>query len=638
MAKTRSWGARTLLSLQILFVAAFAGAPVTPAFAAPPAGPAAKPGAAAAPAKVKSLGETLTGQAKADYETGRVLYGDSDYAGAQIKFQAAYAASKDPRLLWNVASCQKQNRHYADAIETIKLYVAEGATVLTAKEKDEAAATLKLLEPFTIALTVEVNETGASLEIDDRVVGKTPLTAPVMVDLGQHKVRVHKDGFRDYVATTSFGGNPKQNVVVKLEKEIHEGHLSLQVPPGASIFIDGQPVTTTGGAEAQDVKLLSGGHTLRVTMPGMRVYEREVVVKDNENRVVEVLLEREAEPDKPRLKVAVGCLDAEPRGTEEGLAIYLDGSPASAVPSGGKKTWNAELGRTQIDYVEFPVDSGKHQVTVRITGCDPQETSVDVAPGEGAFLRGALESSAGFMARGPVGNPNWGRIGIALWLPHGIGAFQGSGSSTTTFTASGARQVGPSTYTPSATGVVIHPGLTFRWFTLGLELGAGGGTAAIAEDNFTEAQILAGAKERLPEVSWQRAAFRTGFRLPLNMVAWNLGISVGYDHIGLSNVPQGIPWNKEHRPSTGAWSSLDIQVLCDWAVFAGGGIDGFLKKVVNYDNSAYNLQFGIAFQPNSTCRKERGTEYGLRTGSASLTPPAASPAPAAPAPAAPVAP
>src|SRR5688572_14149804 len=82
------------------------------------AAPPSKPGAPAT--KQKGLGETLTGQAKQDYEAAKLLFTDGDHAGALIKFQAVFDTSKDPRLLWNLAACHKSLRHYASAIGLLR--------------------------------------------------------------------------------------------------------------------------------------------------------------------------------------------------------------------------------------------------------------------------------------------------------------------------------------------------------------------------------------------------------------------------------------------------------------------------------------------------------------------------------------
>ncbi len=81
----------------------------------------------------RGLSETLTGDAKVAYEAGELLFGDGDYAGAEIKFKAAYDTSQDARLLWNMAACEKSQRHYARTEQLVRAFIDE----LCARERDE---------------------------------------------------------------------------------------------------------------------------------------------------------------------------------------------------------------------------------------------------------------------------------------------------------------------------------------------------------------------------------------------------------------------------------------------------------------------------------------------------------------------
>src|SRR4051812_25337068 len=95
-----------------LIAAACATFSASAAFAqAPPAA-----GATAA----KPLSESLSGMAKAEYEAGKILYADKDYANAIVKFQHAFEISHEPRLLWNVAVCEKNLRRYARMLAAIQ--------------------------------------------------------------------------------------------------------------------------------------------------------------------------------------------------------------------------------------------------------------------------------------------------------------------------------------------------------------------------------------------------------------------------------------------------------------------------------------------------------------------------------------
>src|SRR5882724_11708596 len=106
------------------------------------------PPAAVAPKAPASLGDTLTGEAKADYESGKLLYGDGDFAGARVKFQAAYELTQDPRLLWNMAVCEKGQRHYAKVVGLTKKYLAAGGELLAEDDRSEAKALLDAIESF----------------------------------------------------------------------------------------------------------------------------------------------------------------------------------------------------------------------------------------------------------------------------------------------------------------------------------------------------------------------------------------------------------------------------------------------------------------------------------------------------------
>src|SRR4051812_44509218 len=102
---------------------------VVPLLASPPA-----PAPAVAP-----LGESLAGAAKGDYETARQLFEDGDFAGAFIKFKGAYDLSGDARLLWNMATCKKNQRKYVQVLRLVERYEREGGQSLTAQQRADAA-------------------------------------------------------------------------------------------------------------------------------------------------------------------------------------------------------------------------------------------------------------------------------------------------------------------------------------------------------------------------------------------------------------------------------------------------------------------------------------------------------------------
>ena len=240
---------------------------------------------AAAPA-VKPLSETLTGLAKAEYEAARIFYGDKDYANAIVKFERAYELSKYPRLLFNIAVCQKNLRRYAKMLATIKRYQVEAEALITAEDKEQAAEVVKTVEAFVSPLRLTASETGADVFVDGEKVGTTPLAAPVTVDVGVRQIKVTKPGFKNATRSLEVVGGGEVVVDLHLDKEQHRGRLVVVAGPKDLISIDGKAV----GLARWEGSVPAGGHTLRVTAPGMSAYQSEAVVQDNQVRRIDVAL------------------------------------------------------------------------------------------------------------------------------------------------------------------------------------------------------------------------------------------------------------------------------------------------------------------------------------------------------------
>ena len=308
-------------SVALLFAAGpLLAAPPKPA---PPPAPAPPPPPPAAP---PTLAETLTGDAKADYETARLAFGDHDYPGALIKFSSAYDKSKDPRLLWNMATCEKQLRHYTKVIGLVKRYMAEGGDKLEEADRKEAGDLVAALEPLTAKVTIAVNEPGAEVFVDDELVGTSPLAGPVQVDVGTRKVRVVKADFVE-AAQTAVGGDQAPKLDVKLIAVTHEGRLVISAASDAMIFIDGKPV---GHDFAGPMK--PGSHFVRVTADNAKPYEADVVVADKETRSLSINLEHLKTGPSPWIFVGIGA------GAVVTAALILGGyflfKPADKVLTG----------------------------------------------------------------------------------------------------------------------------------------------------------------------------------------------------------------------------------------------------------------------------------------------------------------
>lgn len=295
--------------------------------------------------KAANLGDVLSGQAKQEYEAARLLYLDGDPASALVKFQSAYELSHEPRLLWNLAACHKQLRHYAEVERVLKRYLAEGNSVITDNDRAEANSLLLTIAPLLADATIQVNEPEASIYLDGALVGKSPLPSKTRLDLGPRKLRVEKPGYTPYEESFAVSGGVAVTLSVSLTKEVHQGRLRVIADGGAQIRVDRE----SKGFGVWAGSLPSGAHVVEVSATNKLPYHSEVVVSDNQTNTLRAMLEDKstAEPgfDTTWLWVAGSAVLA------AGLGVlgYYEFGPSHQTPSAPFGT--LDPGQVQLSFV-----------------------------------------------------------------------------------------------------------------------------------------------------------------------------------------------------------------------------------------------------------------------------------------------
>lgn len=240
---------------------------------------------AAQAAVAPSLANSLTGQAKSDYEAGRILFSDQDYAGAFVKFQQAFSIAGDVRLLWNMAVCEKNLRHYANVLSLLERYQRERVANMSETHRREVDGVIRTVQTLISTVHVAVNEDGASIFVDDHLVGTTPLSGPLLIDLGRRRLRISKQGFIEQALVQDFGGGSTMTLRFSLAPKT-EAAARLTISAEGSISIDGKPVAERYFAGP----VPPGEHALRITAPGMLPYEREVALQAGQARTLNISL------------------------------------------------------------------------------------------------------------------------------------------------------------------------------------------------------------------------------------------------------------------------------------------------------------------------------------------------------------
>jgi len=190
----------------------------------------------------RPLDSVLQGPAKDAYVSATILFNNGDFAGAATKYAQAYDLTRDPRLIFNLAICEKNERHYARTQDLLEQYERALGARITADDRAAVDAALAALRHLVGTVRLAVTEAGASVSVDGKSVGTTPLDAPLRLDLGEHALRVKKAGFATRDQTVEVSGGSETALAITLVAEAHGAQLLVLGEEDATVAIDEKTV------------------------------------------------------------------------------------------------------------------------------------------------------------------------------------------------------------------------------------------------------------------------------------------------------------------------------------------------------------------------------------------------------------
>lgn len=228
-----------------------------------------------------------------DKERAGALKKDGDAAMDTLRYDDAlrlytesFTVFPDPAILYNRGRVYGARGEYQEAIADLERFGREAPPDLRAKVP-HLMDLIAEMRSHLATVTVKCNEAGARVVIRDRVVGTTPLEAPVQVTAGSAKIEVAKDGFRSYQDERDLPGGKTTALTVDLVRLDAKGVLTVRASSGAAtVSIDGQPV----GSTPLEVRLDPGEHRLSARADGFEPTDTAVVVADGEHKTLDLTL------------------------------------------------------------------------------------------------------------------------------------------------------------------------------------------------------------------------------------------------------------------------------------------------------------------------------------------------------------
>ncbi|CAN5415275.1 hypothetical protein BH09MYX1_BH09MYX1_36160 [soil metagenome] len=130
-------------------------------------------------------------------QLGVKAYADGRYADAIVYFREAYDNGGPPSELWNIAKCTLQTGDAKSAVGLLDSYLDRDD--VAPDDRHEAAKLLAEIKRRPSQVSIASAPTGATVKIDDRLIGSTPTTTTVAP--GEHTLHLEHRGGESYDRT-----------------------------------------------------------------------------------------------------------------------------------------------------------------------------------------------------------------------------------------------------------------------------------------------------------------------------------------------------------------------------------------------------------------------------------------------------
>jgi hypothetical protein len=138
-----------------------------------------------------------------------------DNAGALAKFNDAFALVQSPKIMFNMGKAYRGLGNDVEALRAFDTFLDEAPYAPKASRAD-AEREVQALRPKLSYIEVETEDSGSTVRIDGRDMGKAPLVRPVVVAPGMHEVKLEKAGMLTETRSVAPIAGQKLRVLVKL--------------------------------------------------------------------------------------------------------------------------------------------------------------------------------------------------------------------------------------------------------------------------------------------------------------------------------------------------------------------------------------------------------------------------------------
>ena len=209
------------------------------------------------------------------------------YAEALDGYQQAYAASHEPRFLYNMGRALGALGRYPEAVEKLERFRLDAPETLRARvpQLEQLIADFKR---HVSTISIHANVAGARVLVRDKAVGAAPISE-LRVNSGSAVIEVSAEDYDTQKREVNLAEGGAQDFSFTLVKAGPTGIVVVRSTPGAtSVLIDG----ASRGATPLEASLFPGSHMLVLTRDGYRKLSTSVVIDRGVRRELDLRLEK----------------------------------------------------------------------------------------------------------------------------------------------------------------------------------------------------------------------------------------------------------------------------------------------------------------------------------------------------------
>ncbi|HYQ16067.1 MAG TPA: tetratricopeptide repeat protein, partial [Polyangiaceae bacterium] len=156
-------------------------------------------------------------RARTHFSQGLKLYKDGDFDAALVQFERAYAIKANFKVLYNIAQSYFELHQYVEARDALARYLKDGEGNIEPERKTAVENDLSDLQRRIAHLKLTVNVQGATVYVDGKRVGVTPLPAAIDVNEGQRTLSIEAADRGSKQRVVRVAGGEEQAINVDFE-------------------------------------------------------------------------------------------------------------------------------------------------------------------------------------------------------------------------------------------------------------------------------------------------------------------------------------------------------------------------------------------------------------------------------------